>query len=110
MLMSVPQYFIDADNWREANFLVTPDHIKPEWYFLFAYAILRCIPDKMIGVLRLVRSLVVILALAFVNKIMYVLGVIFSFIILTWLGRLEVTGYFTSASQYASLFYFRSIV
>merc|ERR1719175_528188 len=36
----------DAENYIPANPLVTPVHIKPEWYFLFAYAILRCIPNK----------------------------------------------------------------
>merc|ERR1712200_244669 len=35
---------------------VTPLHIKPEWYFLFAYAILRCIPSKVVRVLALVLS------------------------------------------------------
>lgn len=110
MMMIVPQFFIDADNWGEANFLVTPDHIKPEWYFLFAYAILRCIPNKTLGVLRLVRSLVVVILLRFANIIVYVLSLVFSFGILTWLRRLEVTRYYTSRSQYASLLYFSSIV
>lgn len=110
IMIYVPQYFIDADNWREANFLVTPDHIKPEWYFLFAYAILRCIPDKTLGVLGLVMSLIVVLSLGLVNRVNYVLSILFSFMILTWLGGLEVTNYYTSRSQYASLLYFGSIV
>jgi ubiquinol-cytochrome c reductase cytochrome b subunit len=48
---------IDAENWIPANPLVTPTHIQPEWYFLFAYAILRSIPNKLGGVLE--SSLVV---------------------------------------------------
>merc|ERR1712088_1109399 len=46
----------DAENFIHANSMVTPIHIKPEWYFLFAYAILRCIPDKTTGVLALAAS------------------------------------------------------
>merc|ERR1712002_456078 len=46
----------DAENFIHANPMVTPIHIKPEWYFLFAYAILRCIPDKTTGVLALAGS------------------------------------------------------
>jgi len=50
--------FIDAENFIPANALVTPTHIQPEWYFLFAYAILRSIPNKLGGVLALVLSVV----------------------------------------------------
>merc|ERR1712126_314691 len=46
----------DVENFLEANSLVTPLHIKPEWYFLFAYSILRCIPSKTIRVLALLFS------------------------------------------------------
>jgi ubiquinol-cytochrome c reductase cytochrome b subunit len=48
--------FIDAENFIPANPLVTPVHIQPEWYFLFAYAILRSIPNKLGGVVGLVLS------------------------------------------------------
>lgn len=48
----------DAENFIHANPMVTPIHIKPEWYFLFAYAILRCIPDKTARVLALAASVV----------------------------------------------------
>jgi len=109
-IICVPQYFMDADNWGEANFLVTPDHIKPEWYFLFAYAILRCIPEKTVGVIGLVGSLVVIILIRLANLVLYVLGVYLSFLILTWLGGLEVTEYYTSGSQYGTIIYFRYIV
>jgi len=46
--------FMDAENWIPADSLVTPTHIQPEWYFLFAYAILRSIPNKLGGVIGLV--------------------------------------------------------
>merc|ERR1712064_254373 len=48
----------DAENFIHVNSMVTPIHIKPEWYFLFAYAILRCIPDKTTRVLALAASVV----------------------------------------------------
>lgn len=47
---------MDAENFIPANPLVTPTHIQPEWYFLFAYAILRSIPNKLGGVLGLVAA------------------------------------------------------
>jgi len=78
-MIVVPQFFMDADNWGEANFLVTPDHIKPEWYFLFAYAILRCIPNKAMGVLGLARSLVVIILIRFMNFVNFVTVFLVSF-------------------------------
>ena len=52
--------FGDPENFIEADPLTTPEHIKPEWYFLFAYAILRAVPNKLGGVLGLVGSLVVV--------------------------------------------------
>lgn len=110
VMIVVPQYFMDADNWREANFLVTPDHIKPEWYFLFAYAILRCIPNKALGVLGLVGSLVVVILMGFFNMVNFVTIFLISFWILTWLGRLEVNEYYTLRSQYISVIYFRMLL
>merc|ERR1739848_873952 len=65
--LSYPLIFIDADNWVLSNPIVTPTHIKPEWYFLFAYAILRCIPSKGIGVLMLVLSITYFCILSFTS-------------------------------------------
>merc|ERR1712083_462287 len=58
----------DVENFLEANSLVTPLHIKPEWYFLFAYSILRCIPSKSFGVISLVLSVVFPLTLIFAKS------------------------------------------
>jgi ubiquinol-cytochrome c reductase cytochrome b subunit len=52
--------FIDAENFIPANPLVTPAHIQPEWYFLFAYAILRSIPNKLGGVVGLLLAVLVL--------------------------------------------------
>lgn len=62
-----PYLFIDRDNFMIANFLVTPEHIQPEWYFLFAYAILRSIPNKLGGVIALLISIIILFFLPFLN-------------------------------------------
>jgi quinol-cytochrome oxidoreductase complex cytochrome b subunit len=47
--------------------MVTPEHIVPEWYFLPAYAILRSIPNKLLGVLALFAAILVLFVLPFNN-------------------------------------------
>jgi len=58
----------DTENFIPANPLVTPVHIQPEWYFLFAYAILRSIPNKLGGAIALVASIAILLILPFTQK------------------------------------------
>nr|ACJ35624.1 cytochrome b [Lophostoma schulzi] len=60
LVLFSPDLLGDPDNYMPANPLNTPPHIKPEWYFLFAYAILRSIPNKLGGVLALVLSILVL--------------------------------------------------
>lgn len=119
-----PQVFSDPENYIKANPIVTPVHIKPEWYFLFAYAILRCIPNKTLGVVRLVISIVVLFILSLVNlvvnksntKLKNNLYIIFfwvfsvNFIILTWLGRSPVEDPFIFLAQVSSMIYFVSLL
>jgi len=62
-----PNVLGDSENFIPANPLVTPLHIKPEWYFLFAYAILRSIPRKLGGVIRLVMSICVLFFLPYLH-------------------------------------------
>lgn len=62
-----PYMLGDPDNFVPANPLVTPAHIQPEWYFLFAYAILRSIPNKLGGVVALVISVAVLFVLPFTH-------------------------------------------
>lgn len=69
--------FIDAENFIPANPLVTPAHIQPEWYFLFAYAILRSVPNKLGGVVALVMSIAVLFLLPLFSS-QVVGGVVFS--------------------------------
>lgn len=63
-----PYLLGDPDNFISANPLSTPAHIQPEWYFLFAYAILRSIPNKLGGVIALVLSVAVLFTLPFTHK------------------------------------------
>jgi ubiquinol-cytochrome c reductase cytochrome b subunit len=56
-----PNCLTDPENFIPANPLVTPEHIQPEWYFLFAYAILRSIPNKLGGVIALLASIILTL-------------------------------------------------
>ena len=56
----LPDYLGHADNYIEANPLVTPPHIVPEWYFLPFYAILRAIPDKLGGVIAMFASIAIL--------------------------------------------------
>ena len=113
-----PNYLGEPDNFIAANPMVTPPHIVPEWYFLFAYAILRSIPNKLGGVLGLFGSLLVLLVLPFihVNRIkrntFYPLSKIFfwvfvvSFLMLTLGGAWPVEDPYVSVSQFFSLVYF----
>lgn len=70
--------FIDAENFIPANPLVTPTHIQPEWYFLFAYAILRSIPNKLGGVIGLVLSVTILFIFSFSSHKLLFTGIMFS--------------------------------
>lgn len=95
-----PLLISDPENFIQANPMSTPAHIQPEWYFLFAYAILRAIPRKAGGVIALVSSILV-LALMPVIHLNTIRGITFyplrqplfwlltaSFLLLTWLGHM----------------------
>lgn len=75
-----PSLMGDPENFIPANPLVTPVHIQPEWYFLFAYAILRAIPNKLGGVVALLMSILVLLFVPFLfsssfrGEVFYPLG------------------------------------
>lgn len=68
MMFFVPNYLGHPDNYIEANPLVTPPHIVPEWYFLPFYAILRAIPNKLLGVIALFLSILIAAALPWLDK------------------------------------------
>lgn len=110
--------FMDAENFIPANPLVTPAHIQPEWYFLFAYAILRSIPNKLGGVVGLVLSIACLFILPFLT-VTSVGGVVFSplrrfmfwlfvgdFILLTWLGSCPAEPPYVGLSIICTVAYF----
>nr|AII02506.1 cytochrome b [Alucita montana] len=118
ILLTNPYMMGDPDNFIPANPLVTPIHIQPEWYFLFAYAILRSIPNKLGGVIALVMSILilVILPLTFnkkiqgiqfypLNKILFWIMVTTIFL-LTWIGARPVEDPYILCGQILTLVYF----
>jgi len=113
-----PQLLGEADNFIPANPIVTPPHIVPEWYFLFAYAILRSVPSKLGGVRALVGSIVILILLS-VNHSQRIKGLTFygpvkaifwlhvvTFLILTAGGSWPVEDPYLILSRALSLLYF----
>ena len=113
-----PNLLGDPENFNPANPLVTPLHIQPEWYFLFAYAILRSIPNKLGGVVALLLSILILViipawhkseirGLSFypLNKILFwfLVGIV---IILTWIGAKPVEDPYIIIGQLFTIFYF----
>lgn len=116
--LSKPWMLGDPENFIPANPLVTPIHIQPEWYFLFAYAILRSIPNKLGGVVALFASVLILYILPFIkkktfqsaqfnpkNKINFWLLVIV-WLILTWIGARPVEEPYVITGQFFTIIYF----
>ena len=111
--------FMDAENFIPANPLVTPTHIQPEWYFLFAYAILRSIPNKLGGVVGLLFSVLFLFLFTLSSSKLLFSGMIFSplarfvfwslvsnFLLLTWLGRCPAESPYTEVALACTISYF----
>lgn len=118
LTLLTPNLLGDPENFNPANPLVTPVHIQPEWYFLFAYAILRSIPNKLGGVIALLLSILILSILPFwhlrkirgltfypLNKFMFwfLLGTV---CILTWIGAKPVEEPYVLVGQIFTLLYF----
>lgn len=118
LTLTNPYLLGDPDNFIPANPLVTPIHIQPEWYFLFAYAILRSIPNKLGGVIALILSILIliILPITFLKKIQgiqfYPLNkilfwtIVITIILLTWIGARPVEDPYVITGQLLTIIYF----
>nr|WLD25654.1 cytochrome b [Crocidura leucodon] len=122
LVLFSPDMLGDPDNYIPANPLNTPPHIKPEWYFLFAYAILRSIPNKLGGVLALVLSILILTIIPLLHTakqrsmafrpmsqcMFWVL--VADLLTLTWIGGQPVEYPFVMIGQLASVTYFLMIL
>nr|QII41611.1 cytochrome b [Argyroneta aquatica] len=113
-----PYIFMDVENFIQSNPLITPTHIQPEWYFLFAYTILRSVPSKIGGVVALMMSVIVlyflplILVHRFKSSFFYIVlknlfwVFVVNWILLTWIGACEVEVPYSNLGVIFSLVYF----
>lgn len=117
VVIFIPNVLGDRENFIEANSLVTPVHIQPEWYFLFAYAILRSIPNKLGGVVALVMSILVLYACLMFGGDLRRVGwdvkwkilfwwLVVIFMLLSWIGARPVEDPYIMVGQILSVLYF----
>jgi len=113
-----PNLLGHSDNYIQANPMSTPASIVPEWYLLPFYAILRSIPNKLIGVLAMFGSLLILLVMPLVdlsrirgNQFRPAMRVAFwffvvNFFILMWIGACHPETPFLEIGQFSTAFYF----
>nr|WIF29536.1 cytochorome b [Hylomys suillus suillus] len=122
LVLFSPDLLGDPDNYTPANPLNTPPHIKPEWYFLFAYAILRSIPNKLGGVVALILSILILMVIPLlhtakqrsmmfrpISQCLFWL-LVADLLTLTWIGGQPVEYPFIMIGQLASIIYFLTIL
>jgi ubiquinol-cytochrome c reductase cytochrome b subunit len=114
----VPDKLGHPDNYIPANPQVTPAHIVPEWYFLPFYAILRSVPNKLLGVILLLASILVLIFLPFFSQplvrsikfkdysLIFIFIFFFNFIILFWVGGKPLEEPYLYLSRISTIFYF----
>lgn len=118
LVLLFPWLLGDPENFLPANPLVTPIHIQPEWYFLFAYTILRAIPNKLGGVIALVSSVLILLLLPAAHSghvhplknigptqtLFWCFSIVF--FVLTWIGICPVEEPYITTGQIIAVVYF----
>tara|TARA_Y100000590_G_scaffold461307_1_gene622593 strand:- start:713 stop:1543 length:831 start_codon:yes stop_codon:yes gene_type:complete len=113
-----PNILGHADNYIEANPLVTPAHIVPEWYLLPFYAILRSVPDKLMGVIAMFSAILILVALPWLDtskvrsaifrpiyKQFYWILVI-DVLVLGYVGAMPAEGLYLLVARVATAYYF----
>lgn len=120
LTLTFPWATSDPENFIKANPAMSPLHIQPEWYFLFAYAILRSIPNKLGGVVALALRVILLYILPvcfrhFPSKLMWlwlpmVWTFVMNFLLLTWIGGQPVEYPYILLGQAATVLYFRFIL
>nr|YP_010995007.1 cytochrome b [Molipteryx fuliginosa]WOZ14015.1 cytochrome b [Molipteryx fuliginosa] len=118
LILLEPRLLGDPENFIPANPMVTPVHIQPEWYFLFAYAILRSIPNKLGGVVAMILSILIIAILPITNKNKFqgmtfyptnkilFWSFVMTVILLTWIGARPAEEPFITMGQVLTIMYF----
>nr|UBQ34129.1 cytochrome b [Lepidoglyphus destructor] len=117
MISLTPNMLGDVENFNKASITTTPPHIQPEWYFLFAYAILRSIPSKLGGVIAMAMAILFFLTLCLktsnsLNKKFHPMKklIFWSFVtvglLLTWIGANPVEDPFTLIGKILTIVYF----
>jgi len=118
LVITNPWLLGDPENFIPANPLVTPVHIQPEWYFLFAYAILRSIPNKLGGVIALAGAIIILWIIPLISNSkfqrvkfyplskFYFWALVNSIFLLTWIGARPVEEPFVFSGQILTVFYF----
>ena len=114
-----PLLLRDPENWTPANPIVTPIHIKPEWYFLWAYAILRSIPNKLGGVIAIFSAILILLLLPYTHTQAFLSNAFYPFsqvlfwifinvlILLTWIGGQPIEPPYDFLGKVLTMLYFR---
>lgn len=117
--MEAPDLLGHPDNSIPADDSSTPEHIVPEWYFLPFYAILRCIPNKTLGILGLLFSILILFFLPMLGHTRYAMpttfmplrkilmtALVLDFLLLGYLGQAPMSEPWTEISQQLTTIYF----
>ncbi len=118
LVFFAPNFLGHPDNYIPADPLVTPSHIVPEWYFLPFYAILRAVPDKLLGVILMFAAVAVLFILPWLDthkvrsarfrpyyKQFFWLFFI-NTMVLGWVGSMPAEGIYVLISRISTVYYF----